>query len=221
MIQFSNVTKSFGEHFALDNIRLRVGRGELCFLCGPSGSGKSTIINMILGTEKPTEGNILVNNRNVPRLQGNALAEHLRHIGMVFQDYRLIDRLSAYDNIALVLRICGISNVKEIDRRIQAVAQLLGIRSLLNANVHRLSGGEKQRVAIARALVHHPPLLIADEPTGNLDPRQTQDIFRIFTKIQEMGTTVFVATHDLDMVQQSGRAAYEIAGGVVRYVVSP
>ncbi|ADU66040.1 ATP-binding cassette domain-containing protein [Desulfurispirillum indicum] len=221
MIQFYNVTKSYGDHFELSGVNIRIAKGQFCFLCGPSGAGKTTIINLILGEEHPNQGSVLVNRRNVPDLRGNELARHRRDVGVVFQDYRLIERLNVYDNIALALHICGFTARREIDRRVEAVCKMLGLVKYIHAPVMQLSGGEKQRVAIARALIHNPPVIIADEPTGNLDMKQSIDIFRIFRKICDMGTTVFFATHDNHLVEGSGIPVYRVDNGMISYDVSP
>ncbi|MBB5020959.1 cell division ATP-binding protein FtsE [Desulfurispira natronophila] len=221
MINFYSVQKDYGSHFALNRVNIRINKGQFCFLCGPSGAGKTTIINLILGVEMPTQGSVVVNQRNVAMLKGNKLAEHRRDVGVVFQDYRLIERMNVHENIALALRINNIRSRREIDRRIEAVCALLGLHKHIYAPACQLSGGEKQRVAIARAIIHNPPVIVADEPTGNLDMKQSIDIFRIFRKICDMGTTVFFATHDEHLVQGSNIPVYRISHGAVTYDVSP
>lgn len=220
MIRFYAVRKSYGGDFSLGPLDMRVHAGQMCFLCGSSGAGKTTLLNMILGEELPSSGEILVNQRNVPRLRGGHLARHRQRIGVVYQDFRLIERLNVRENIMTMLRICGEARSRDIDRKIDTVARLLEIDNLVRQQVRTLSGGEKQRVSIARAIAHSPELLIADEPTGNLDARQTREIFRIFQRINELGTTVLIASHDMESITRLGAPLYRIRDGRLEYALS-
>jgi len=191
-----------------------VGRGEFVFITGPSGSGKSTLLRLLLRRELPTEGQILVNGRNVVSLPARKIPELRRSIGVVFQDFKLIRRKSALENVAYVLNVAGIPRGEQ-KRRAYLALKGVGLQHRLNVTPEVLSGGEQQRVAIARAVVNDPELLLADEPTGNLDPDLAVEIMRLFREINARGTTVVVATHDRDLIRRMQRRTIVLEHGKV------
>lgn len=213
MIRFHELTKSYpGKITALQEVSLEIGRGEFVFITGPSGAGKSTLLRLILRQELATEGTVLVNGRNVGALPASKIPELRRSIGVVFQDFKLIDRKTALENVAYVLNILGISRAEQRRRAYNALRSV-GLNHRIHIRPPVLSGGEKQRVAIARAVVGEPELLIADEPTGNLDPDLAVEIMRLFREINARGTTVVVATHDRDLIQRMQRRTLVLLGG--------
>ena len=190
MITFQNVTKRYkNNHYALKNVSLEIHSGEFVFIVGASGAGKSTLMKLLYGEEKPTSGIISI--EKIPNLR--------RCMGIVFQDYKLLQNQTVYDNVAYVIRTMGISS-KEIDARVNGALKIVGLHEKMKAKPTELSGGEQQRVGIARAIVNGPPLLIADEPTGNLDPKNSMEIMQILDQINQRGITVIVSTHDNAMV---------------------
>jgi len=196
VIQLFHVTKSFaGERPALAEVSLRVPRGEFHFLTGRSGAGKTTLLKLLFGSERVSRGQILVNGRNITRLNRRHIAGLRRLVGVVFQDFRLVDRLTAAENVGLAVRVMGASRA-EARQRAERVLAYVGLQHKADALPPTLSGGEKQRVAIARALVNDPVLLLADEPTGNLDPEMSLEIMELFDRTNARGTTVVLATHD-------------------------
>jgi cell division transport system ATP-binding protein len=197
MILFSTVTKSFGGDTspALENISFEVQKGEFIFLTGPSGSGKSTLLKIITREYLPTSGDVQFESESLNKLRGSKIHHHRRKIGVVFQDYRLLPELNVWENVALPLQIIGKSN-QEIEERVTDLLTLVQLTDKAYSFPGQLSGGESQRIGIARALATAPSVLLADEPTGNLDPINTQLIARLFHKIHEMGTTILFATHD-------------------------
>lgn len=199
---------------ALKGIDLSVNDGEFVFLIGPSGSGKSTIIKLLTGELKPTSGNITVNDYDMCRLKRRKLSKMRRTIGIVFQDFRLIDKMTVYDNVAFAMRVVGASK-KQIERRVPYLLELVGLAGNEKRYPHELSGGEQQRVAIARALVNNPRMIIADEPTGNLDPQRSFELMMIFDRINEQGTTVLVVTHARDLVNAFSRRVVVIDSGKI------
>lgn len=205
MIQLFNVSKHYpGGVAAVEELNLHVERGEFVFLTGASGAGKTTLLRLLLRQELPTEGQILVNGRNVGALPGSKVPDLRRTIGVVFQDFKLIPRKNALENVAYVLNVAGCSRAEQRRRAYNALRNV-GLNHRLNALPRVLSGGEQQRVAIARAVVNEPTLLLADEPTGNLDPDLAVEIMRLFREINARGTTVLVATHDRDLIQRMQR----------------
>ena len=213
MIRFHDLTKSYpGKITALQNVSLEINRGEFVFITGPSGAGKSTMLRLILRQELATEGTVLVNGRNVGALPQRKVPELRRSIGVVFQDFKLVDRKTALENVAYVLNILGISRAEQRRRAYNALRSV-GLNHRIHIRPPVLSGGEKQRVAIARAVVGEPELLIADEPTGNLDPDLAVEIMRLFREINARGTTVVVATHDRDLIQRMQRRTLVLMGG--------
>lgn len=201
MLEIRNITKTYGKIRALDNVSFRVKRGEFASLVGPSGAGKSTLIRLLLCEEEPTEGKIFVAGRDITKLKAQELPYYRRKIGVIFQDYKLLPHKTVYENIAFALEVCEV-NQKEIEERVSRILDLVGLTARKDNYPHELSGGEKQRVAIARALVHSPKILIADEPTGNLDPLNTWEIIDILNRVNRAGTLVLLATHNKEVVDR-------------------
>ena len=200
MIEFRNVSKTYDTGTeAVHNANFVIDKGEFAFLVGSSGSGKSTLIKLILKEEEPTKGNIIINGRDTTFLKPSRVPYLRRSMGVVFQDFRLLPDKTVYDNVAYVIRTMGISS-KEINARVNGALKIVGLHEKMNAKPTELSGGEQQRVGIARAIVNGPPLLIADEPTGNLDPKNSMEIMQILDQINQRGITVIVSTHDNAMV---------------------
>ena len=204
--QYANGTK------ALKGVSFELTTSEFAFLVGPSGSGKSTIIKLLTGEIAPTDGQILVNGYDMDRISLRKMPYLRRTLGVIFQDFRLIDKKSVFENVAFAMRVIGASN-KEIRKRVPYVLELVGLESKVNAKPTELSGGEQQRVAIARALVNNPELIIADEPTGNLDPARSLESLLLLQKINELGTTVLVVTHEKPLVDTFSQRVIAIDGG--------
>ncbi|MBI3180171.1 MAG: cell division ATP-binding protein FtsE [Deltaproteobacteria bacterium] len=213
MIQLFHVYKSYGgDTHALVDVTLDIDKGGFVFLTGPSGAGKSTLLRLVFCAESPTRGQILVNGRNVGRLSASAIPELRRSVGVVFQDFKLLNRRSVEDNVAIALEVLDVPR-REIKRRTYMMLKQVGLAHKLQQLPPRLSGGEQQRVAIARALVNDPLLLLADEPTGNLDPDRSQEIMRLLEEANARGTTVVVATHDRALIERSGRRVLALDAG--------
>jgi cell division transport system ATP-binding protein len=201
MITFTEVYKRYpNRHEALSGLSFELQRGEMAFLTGHSGAGKSTLLKLIALIERSSSGQILVNNQNLSRLSQRKIPYYRRQIGLVFQDHNLLHDRTVFDNVALPLVIAG-ENHREIGRRVRASLDKVGLLGKERNLPIALSGGEQQRVGIARAVVNRPLILLADEPTGNLDPELSRDIMSLFEQFNQIGTTVFVATHDLDLIQ--------------------
>jgi cell division transport system ATP-binding protein len=217
VIRFYGVGKHYpGGQTALDDVSFHVPRGEFVFLTGPSGAGKTTLLKMIFREEVPSVGQIIVNGRNVGSLPRRKVPYLRRTVGVVFQDFRLIPRKTVFENVAYLPRLLGADRRSQKRLAYQALRRV-GLAHRLNAFPAELSGGEQQRVAIARALISEPELLIADEPTGNLDPDLSAEILRLFLTINRRGTTVLLATHDREMIQRIGRRVLGLdAGRLVR-----
>ncbi len=213
MIQFFHVYKTFARDVeALVDINLEIEKGEFVFLVGPSGAGKTTLLRLLFHDELPTSGQILVNGRNVGKLPGRALPGLRRSIGVIFQDFKLLRDRSIADNLALVYRVHGISpGIGK--RKVANALKLVGLSHKAQMMPYRLSGGEQQRVAIARALMSDPLLLLADEPTGDLDSELAMDVLRLLSEINTKGTTIIVATHDSNLVRDLGRRTILLKGG--------
>jgi len=215
MIRVHRLSKVYpGGVTALQDVSLDVERGEFVFLTGPSGAGKTTLLRILLRQELPSDGQIVVHGRNLRALPASKVPEHRRGIGVVFQDFKLIPRKTALDNVAYVLNVVGLSG-SEQRRRAHLALKSVGLSHRLAAYPPALSGGEQQRVAIARAVVNEPDLLLADEPTGNLDPDLAVEIMRLFREINARGTTVIVATHDRDLIQRMQRRTIVLDHGTV------
>ncbi len=207
MVVFDNVSKTYGgndKHIALQNVSFHVEKGDFAFLIGKTGAGKSTILKLILREEDVTSGRVLVAGNDVSAIRRSRLPYYRRGIGVVFQDFRLIPSMNVYDNVAFVLRVTNVSN-RDIKRRVPYVLDLVGLLDKAKRFPEHLSGGEQQRVALARALANNPSLLIADEPTGNIDPAMSLDIVELLTEINKCGTTVLMVTHEHDLVSKFKR----------------
>ena len=204
MIRFDNVTKRYDRgREALSNVSLEIGAGELIFLTGHSGAGKSTLLKLIALIERPTRGQVLFEGRNIGRLSNRAIPRHRRQIGMVFQDHKLLDDRTVFENIALPMIIAGYSQ-REMRGRVRAALDYVGMLDKERKTPSMLSTGEQQRVGIARAVVARPKLLIADEPTGNLDPELSLDIMNLFRRFNDVGVTMLIATHDIELLNRVG-----------------
>jgi cell division transport system ATP-binding protein len=200
--------------YALRDLSLTIDTGEFMFLAGPSGAGKSTLLRLLLRQDLPSDGSLVVNGRDLGRLRGAEVQAYRRTIGFVFQDFRLIARLTVFENVAFVMRVLGVAlGVRQ--RKTFQVLKWVGLQHRMNALPQELSGGEQQRVAIARALVTDPPLVLADEPTGNLDPDLSLGIMNLFRDINARGTTVVIATHDRELIQRVGKRAITLDHGHV------
>lgn len=220
MIRLRNVIKNYGEHNAVDNINLHIGVGEFVFLVGPSGAGKSTLMRMVYREELPSEGQVLVGGIDVSKIKDSQVPHLRRCMGIIFQDYKLLPKQSAYDNVAYVIRALGMSS-KEVDARVRSALEVVGLSHKHQARPNELSGGEQQRIGIARAIVNGPPLLIADEPTGNLDPQTSFEIVEILEHINQRGTTIIVSTHDHAIVNHFKKRVVTLEkGSIVRDVYS-
>ncbi len=202
MIEFQSVYKTYdGDSEALHDINLHIDDGEFAFIVGASGAGKSTFLKLIMREQVPSSGEVIVNNYRLSRLKRKQVPYFRRTMGIVFQDFRLIDTMTVFDNVAFSMRVIGKTR-REIRRRVPHVLQLLDLQDKADRYPPSLSGGEQQRVGLARALVNNPSLIIADEPTGNVDPQMSHDIVDLLTKINEKGTTVLMVTHQHELVQQ-------------------
>ena len=215
MIEFTDVTKSYtvGTR-ALRGVSMQIDDGEFVFLVGPSGSGKSTIIKLITGELKPTTGAVHVNGYSLDRIRKREIPYLRRTVGVVFQDFRLIETKTVYDNVAFAMRVIG-AREKEIRQRVPYVLELVGLETKSRRHPNELSGGEQQRLAIARALVNNPSTIIADEPTGNLDPARSLEIMSLLQEINNLGTTILVVTHEMNLVERFGKRVISIDEGVV------
>lgn len=204
MISFDKVTKRFGNRLVLQNITLEITPGEFVSIVGPSGAGKTTLIKLILGIEKPSEGHVFVKETHVPSLRGDDLQHYRRTIGTVFQDYKLLPNKTVFENIAFALQACE-APLSEIMESVPKILELLAIGHIQDQFPYELSGGEAQRVALARALVHKPALILADEPTGNLDMENAKQALKELLKINMLGTTVLLTTHNRPLVDLIGQ----------------
>lgn len=215
MIEFRGVTKVYAKGItALTNVSLTIKKGEFVFLVGPSGAGKSTFVRLLLREERPTEGQIVVDSVDTGRLRPVDVPFYRRKIGMVFQDFRLLPERTVAENVAFALRVVEAPR-REVLRRVPQVLHLVGLGHKSRAKPAELSGGEQQRVALARALVNNPPILLADEPTGNLDPETSWEIMKLLVEINQRGTTVVVATHARDIVDRLRRRVIALEHGRV------
>ncbi len=213
MIVFERVFKRYANgREALNNVSFNIHTGEMVFLTGRSGAGKSTVLKLIALLERPTRGTVLVNGKNTRALKPRHIAAFRRRIGVVFQDHKLLADRPVFDNVALPLAVAG-APLKEIDKRVRAALDQVGLLGREGALPQELSVGEQQRVGIARAVVSKPPLLIADEPTGNLDPDLSLEVMRLFRRFQDVGVTVVVATHDLHIVREFGQRVLTLEAG--------
>ena len=215
MIELKDVTKEYSKGIsALNGINLKIEQGEFVFIVGDSGSGKSTLIKLIMKELEPTSGTIVVNGHNLGRMRHRKVPMYRRNIGVVFQDFRLLDNKTVLENVAYAMRVIGASN-RQIRRRVPDVLGRVGLSSKAKFLPNQLSGGEQQRVAIARALANNPNLIIADEPTGNLDPETSREIMSYLEEINKSGTTIIVATHDKEIVNSMHKRVVEVVGGLI------
>ena len=215
MIEFNNVSKRYENGTkALENVSLNIDRGEFVFIVGSSGAGKSTLIKLMLREEKPTSGIVHVNGFNLNKIKRRQIPKFRRTLGVVFQDFRLIPYMTAYDNVAFALRVTNVS-LRDIRRRVPYVLGLVGLASKARIVPEKLSGGEQQRVALARALVNNPDLIIADEPTGNIDPELSFEIVELLHEINKMGTTIVMVTHEHELVSHFNHRVITIENGTV------
>ena len=215
MIEFVDVVKSYTQgNKALNGVSMQIEDGEFCFLVGPSGSGKSTIIKLITGELKPTSGNVHVNGYSLERIRKREIPYLRRTVGVVFQDYRLISKMTVYENVAFAMRVVG-AREREIKDRVPYVLELVGLSNKAGRHPGEMSGGEQQRLAIARALVKNPSMITADEPTRNLDPQRASAVMALLQEINELGTTMLVVTHDQNLVKHFRKRVISINEGVV------
>ena len=213
MIFFDNVSKRYAEGFeALRGIKLNVATGELVFLTGHSGAGKSTVLKLIMLMERPSRGQLLVNGKSLNRLHRSQIPYYRRRLGVVFQHHQLLFDRPVFDNVALPLQVHGYDK-RDIGRRVRAALDKVGLLSKEKLNPMQLSGGEQQRVGIARAVVHKPKILLADEPTGNLDPELSSEIMMLFRDFRDVGVTVVIASHDIDLVNRMAERVLVLSNG--------
>ena len=215
MIYLSNVSKTYPNGTkALKNISLEIPNGEFVFIVGPSGAGKSTLLKLLIREETADQGKIHVNGRNLMTISKRNIPYLRRTMGIVFQDFRLIDKMTVFDNVAFAMRVIGASETA-IQKRVPAVLKMVGLENAVKRYPTELSGGEQQRVSLARALINAPKLLIADEPTGNIDPERSFEIMKILSAINKKGTTVLIVTHEHELVKAFGGRILKIADGAI------
>lgn len=215
MIEFKNVSKTYsnGTH-ALNNASITVDKGEFVFIVGASGAGKSTFLKLIMHEETPSRGTIVVNGVNVSKIKRRKIPYLRRNMGIVFQDFRLIEKMTVYDNVAFAMRAIG-ANPSVVKKRVPYILELVGLADKAKSRPSELSGGEQQRVSLARALVNNPPIIIADEPTGNIDPEMSYEIIELLSEINAQGTTILVVTHEHELVRHFNKRVIEIEKGRV------
>jgi cell division transport system ATP-binding protein len=221
MIKFQNVTKTFPasvpgmeNSIALEDVSFEIKEGEFVLLVGRSGAGKTTLLKLILVEEKPTKGKVFFEEQEINKIKPGKLPELRRKIGAVFQDYKLLPKKTTYENVAYVMEVIGASDL-EISRDVPKVLEIVGLKERMNNFPAELSAGEKQRLSIARALIHRPKVILADEPTGNLDPYNTLDIIKLLLKIHEMGTTLVLATHNREIVNSLEKRVITLEDGKI------
>lgn len=217
LIQLINISKKFANgHVALDNVSLNIENGEFVFLVGASGAGKSTIIKLMMKELELDSGNIIIDEKDITKLKRNQIPHLRRSMGVVFQDFRLLQDKTVYENVAFAMEVVEASQ-KDIRRQVPMVLGMVGLSKKSKQYPHQLSGGEQQRVSIARAMVNGPSTLVADEPTGNLDPEMSMEIMKLFSEINQRGTTILMATHDLHIVDRMKKRVVEInEGNIIR-----
>lgn len=217
MIEFINVSKTFPEgNHAVENIDLKIEDGEFVFIVGPSGAGKSTMLKLIMREEVPSSGTVKVNGRDLVKMKRSQVPFLRRTMGIVFQDFRLIDKMTVFENVAFAMRVTG-AKQNEIKERVPYVLKLVGLEGMDSRHPSELSGGEQQRVSLARALVNKPSIIIADEPTGNVDPKRSYEIMNLLKEVNKMGTTVLVVTHEHNLVTQlNGRVVVLSDGKIIK-----
>ncbi len=217
MIRFDNVSKRYpGGHEALSNVSFHLPRGEMAYLTGHSGAGKSTLLKLIALIERPSRGNLLLDGVNLSSVSNSKVPYLRRNIGIIFQNHHLLYDRPVFDNVALPLIIAGYQH-REIGKRVRAALDQVGLLKKEKSDPITLSGGEQQRVGIARAIVHKPGLLLADEPTGNLDPELSREIMDLFARFNQVGVTVLIASHDLDLIQKMGNPVISLNNGLLTH----
>lgn len=214
MITVKNITKKYGNYTALEDISLHIPSGEFVSLVGQSGTGKTTLVKLIIAEERPTSGEIIIGGWDITKIKSYEIPYLRRQIGVIFQDFKLLPKKTVYENVAFALESCGVA-AQIVTKTVPQVLKIVGLENKLNHYPWQLSGGEKQRVAIARALIHKPKLLIADEPTGNLDSINTKEIIDLLLKINEIGTTVLLVSHNRDVVNGLRRRVITVENGKV------
>ena len=214
MIRLQNVSKTYGGRPALKDVSLHIALGEFAFLVGPSGAGKSTMMRLLYREETPSTGNVFIGGVNLNKLGGRQIPLLRRRLGIVFQDYKLLPRQTAYDNVAYILRALGVHET-DVKKRVTSALNVVNLEEKASAYPDELSGGEQQRVGIARAIVNGPPVLLADEPTGNLDPKTSLEIVQLLARISERGTTVLISTHDHTIVNTMRRRVISLNQGEI------
>jgi len=212
MLKFENVTKKFGRIIALDNVSFEISEGEFVFITGPSGAGKTTILKLILKSLKPDQGKIFLAGKDIAKLSSKKVHKLRQNIGVVFQDFKILPERTVYENVSVALAVCGVGQ-SEWKNRVMSVLEKVGLSERLNLFPSQLSGGELQRVSLARALVVDPHLLLADEPTGNLDWETAEEIIKLFDRINKDGKTVIVATHHRGLIDKMKKRVIEIKEG--------
>jgi len=221
LLRFDNVTKAYpGSHVALAELSFEVGEGEMLFVTGHSGAGKSTLLKLIHLSERPSRGTVLVDDRNLAKVRGRQVALHRRKVGVVHQDHRLLMDRSVYDNVSLPLLIAGVRG-SEIGKRVRSMLDKVGLAARERARPDELSTGEQQRVGIARAMIAQPRILLADEPTGNLDPTLAAEIMQLFAALPAQGTAVLIASHDLALVKRMRQRVLVLDHGRLTDDISP
>ncbi len=221
MIEFRDVTKSYGNNcIALENFNLTVSDGEFVFVVGPSGSGKSTFLKLLTKEEEPTSGNIFINSVNLSKMKKRQIPYLRRTMGIVFQDFRVIEKMTVFENVAFGMHVVG-AKARDIRKRVPYVLSLVDLSDKARRKVSELSGGEKQRVGLARALVNNPSMIIADEPTGNIDPSMSYEIVELLSQINKCGTTVIMVTHDISIVKKFNFRVVEISKGKLTNDIKP
>lgn len=215
MIEFRNVTKEYSpEVKALGNISIKIPEGEFVFVVGPSGSGKSTFLKLLTKEEEITSGDILINNESLKKMKRRKIPYLRRTMGIVFQDFRVIEKMTVFDNVAFAMHVVGAKS-RDIRKRVPYVLNLVGLNDKARRKVSELSGGEKQRVGLARALVNNPGMIIADEPTGNIDPSLSYELVELLSEINRCGTTIIMVTHDISIVKKFNFRVVEILNGKI------
>ena len=215
MIRFENVSKIYpGDFVALEGINLAVEKGEFISVVGQSGAGKSTLLKLIYAEEQPTSGRVYFNSRPIDEIKKRLLPYFRRNIGTIFQDFKLLPQRTAFENVAYALEVAGETN-EEIAEKVPSILEIVGLSNKMEKYPRQLSGGEQQKVSIARALIHRPLVILADEPTGNLDPISSWDVVQLLLKINELGTTVILATHNKSIVDRIGKRVVALDGGKI------
>ncbi|MEN8175140.1 MAG: cell division ATP-binding protein FtsE [Pseudomonadota bacterium] len=217
MIQLEHVAKRYaGGNYGLSDVSFRVAEGEMVFITGHSGAGKSTLLRLIALVERPTRGQLLFSGRNLAKTPNRRVPYHRRQVGMIFQDHRLLADRSVFENVALPLVVSGVAR-RDVGRRVRAALDKVGLLRKERALPLALSGGEQQRVGIARAVVTRPPVVVADEPTGNLDPELSREIMELFLSFKQVGVTLLVASHDLGLIQSLGQRILRLDHGALAF----